>query len=91
VPKSPVLPLEPGYDPRFILAALPDEILVKAMSHLDSLDFFNMTRVCKKWKSLVYDNCAELKRAEHAVTTHLVTFTDWMNPSSVFKKSSKRD
>lgn len=82
--------LEPGYDPKFTLAALPDEILAKTMRYLDSLDVFKMTLVCKRWKDLVYNYGAELKRAEHAMTAHMVNFTYWMDPPSMLKKNTIR-
>eukprot|EP00210_Caulerpa_lentillifera_P006339 g6055.t1 len=78
---SPVVPLDPDTKEESMLLALEDEILLKVLQHLDTIDIFRLTLVCKKWKSLVYNYPSELKRAEHAITTHLITFTDWMDVS----------
>lgn len=81
-PLSPVLPLPPDYGMESKLLALEDEILLKVMKHLDVVDIFRFTQVCKRWRGLVYNYPEELTRAEHAITTHLITFTDWMDPNS---------
>lgn len=83
--KCLVLPLDLGYDPRSILAALPEEVFLKTMRYLETLDLFHMTLVCKRWKSLVYNNRTEMKRVEHSLSLHLITFTDWMVPASTFE------
>jgi len=52
------------------------------MNRLDTLDVFRITLVCKQWKNVVHNNPRDLQRAEHAKTTHLITFTEWMDPTS---------
>jgi len=68
-----------------MLADLPDAIFLNIVSRLDTLDVFRITLVCKRWKEVMCNNPRDLKRAEHAKTTHLLTFTDWMDPSSMCK------
>lgn len=63
-------------------ARLPDEIFERILPNLDTLDIFRMTLVCRHWKYMMHNNARHLKRAEHAVTTHLITFTEWMDPAS---------
>lgn len=85
-PVCHVLPWKADNEEESPLAKLPDEIFSRFLSGLDTIDIFRMTLVCRKWKSLIYDNSRQLKRAEHAVTTHLITFTDWMDPPSTCAK-----
>jgi len=86
--KSPVIPWKPEHEEESVLAKLPNELFGRIFPLLETLDIFRMTLVCKRWKRLVYDNSMELKKAEYAVTTHLITFTEWMDASSMLVKLS---
>jgi len=66
---------------------MPDAIFLDIMNRLDTWDVFKVTLVCKRWKNVVYDNPKDLKRFEHAKTTHLIIFTEWMDPASKYKSS----
>lgn len=63
------------------LMELPEEVLVRVLALLETWDVFQFTLVCKKWQNLVYTNRSELRRAEFGMTTHLLTFTQWTEPS----------
>eukprot|EP00210_Caulerpa_lentillifera_P006377 g6092.t1 len=76
---SPILPLDTDKNKESVLLRLDNEILVQVLQHLDTIDVFRLTLVCKKFKSLVYNYPKELRRVEHVITTHLITFTDWMD------------
>eukprot|EP00210_Caulerpa_lentillifera_P007985 g7624.t1 len=69
--------LEPGSGAEFRLADLPNDVFLKIMHRLNTVDIFRMTLVCRKWKQLVYNNSDALKRAEHALSTHVITFPGW--------------
>lgn len=86
MPTSLVLPSEAEHDEESMLARLPDQLFGRVFSFLETLDIFRMTLVCKKWNRLIDDNVAELKRAEHSITTHLIRFTEWMDPASELVK-----
>jgi len=88
-PKSVILPWKPDNNEESMLAKLPDEIFARTFQFLDALDIFRMSLACRKWKSLIHNNAQHLKRAEHAATTHIITFTDWMDPASTLAKLSK--
>eukprot|EP00210_Caulerpa_lentillifera_P007982 g7621.t1 len=79
----PVLTLTPDHVEEFRLADLPYDVFVQILHRLDTLDVFRMNLVCKTWRSLLYDNVDRLERAEHALTFHLVTFSDWTVQSSL--------
>jgi len=79
----PVLPFNSNGHEESKLTDLPTTIFLKIMNRLETLDIFRVTLVCKKWKNEIYHNSRDIKRAEHAMTTHLITFTDWMDPESM--------
>eukprot|EP00210_Caulerpa_lentillifera_P007621 g7279.t1 len=80
-PVSPVLPLKPGNDMESKFPNLPQNIFINIMKRLEIVDVFRLTLVCKKWREAVYSNPKEFNKAEYAFTTHMITFTDWMDPS----------
>lgn len=86
IPTSLVLPWEPNHDEESMLARLPDQLFGRVFQLLGTLDIFKMTLVCKRWRRLINDDWVELKKAEHAITTHLIRLTDWVNPPSSFVK-----
>lgn len=89
-PTPLVLPWKTDSDEESPLVKLPDDVFGRIISQLDTIDVFRMTLVCRSWKSLIHNNTKHLKRAEHAVTTHMITFTDWMDPASTFASNLKK-
>eukprot|EP00210_Caulerpa_lentillifera_P007973 g7612.t1 len=81
-PISPLIPFDSNNEEESILADLPEDIFGRITQFLNTVDSFTMTLVCKRWKNLVYSNTSLLKSAEHAPTTHLITSTDSMDPTS---------
>lgn len=86
MPLCLVLPLAFDGNEESKLADLPDGLFLKIVDRLDTLDVFRVTLVCKKWKNVIYNNPRNLRRAEHAKTTHLITFRDWVDPESMCLK-----
>lgn len=84
-----MLPLKSDDDEESMLAKLPDDIFRRVFLSLNTLETFRLTLVCKRWKSLIYNSRGHLKKAEHAVTTHIITFNDWMDPASILTKHLK--
>lgn len=80
-PTVPVLPLEED-EIQSNMSSLPDDVFSKIMNRLELIEVFQLTQVCKQWRKKVYRNAPVLRRAEHSLTTHLLTFTNWMNPAS---------
>eukprot|EP00210_Caulerpa_lentillifera_P008142 g7776.t1 len=81
-PVCPVLPLKPGNDVESKFPDLPQNIFIDIMKRLEIVDVFRLTLVCKKWRDAVHSNPKQLNKAEYAFTTHMITFTGWMDPSN---------
>lgn len=85
VPSSLVRPLRPpALCGESELAALPDSVFIKIMNQLDTLDLFRATLVCRRWKNVIFNNGRDIRRIEHAKTTHLITFFTQMDPEDAF-------
>eukprot|EP00210_Caulerpa_lentillifera_P007619 g7277.t1 len=80
-PVCPILPLKPGNDMESKFPDLSQNIFINIMKRLEIIDVFRLTLVCKKWREAVYSNPKKFNKAEYAFTTHMITFTDWMDPS----------
>eukprot|EP00210_Caulerpa_lentillifera_P007980 g7619.t1 len=79
----PVLALESGDRDKFKLVDLPHDVFLNIMRRLDTLDIFRMSLVSRQWKELVYKSAHVLKRVEHAFSTHLITFSGWIDGTRV--------
>jgi len=65
-----------------MMSSLPDDVVTNIMARLETIEVFQLTQVSKKLREIVCRNAHVLTRAEHALTTHLLAFTNWMDPSS---------
>eukprot|EP00210_Caulerpa_lentillifera_P008082 g7717.t1 len=80
-PTVPVHPLNYN-EAESKLCQLPDDVFLNILARLESIEVYRTTLVCKKWRQFVCRYSSAFKRIEYAPTTHLITFTEWMNPSS---------
>lgn len=89
-PKVEVLPLaEVERDSE--LCSLPDDVVARIVGHLETIEIFRVSQVCRNWRHLVFNDASLLTRAEHSLTTHLLTFTEWMDPSSKHTSDCSRN
>eukprot|EP00210_Caulerpa_lentillifera_P007610 g7268.t1 len=88
MPVSPILPLrlEDNVESKF--ADLPQDVIINIMNRLETVEIYHFTLVCKNWRAVVYNNPQELRRAEHTIEKHLITYTRWMDrqaPTSLLR------
>eukprot|EP00210_Caulerpa_lentillifera_P007614 g7272.t1 len=76
-PVSPILPLRLKANVESRFADLPQDVIINIMNRLETIDIYHFTLVCRNWKAVVHNNRQELRRAEHTIEKHFITFTGW--------------